>query len=236
MHRIYGWRGTIGMMTPGTGQQVEFHRKAPEGVAVCTTLIPLKEATSEGLIEMGKYVEEAANLLARQEPDVILFLCTTGSLIKGPGYDQELIQRIERVSGIPATTTTTAVIEAFHALDVKKILVITPYIDEVNKAEKEFLEESGFEVVFIKGMGLLKEGIRKVRPEMIYSFVKQNFKEQAEAIFISCTGLCVFDIIEPLETDLKRPVITSVQASFWASLRKMKVLDKVEGLGRLLRI
>ena len=234
MHAIYGWRGTIGMMTPGVSQQVEMHRKAPEGVAICTTLIPLKEATAKGLIEMATHVEEAAKLLAMQRVDVIIFVCTTGSLIKGIGYDKEIIERIEKTSGIPAITTATAVMDGLKLLGAKKVVVVTPYIDELNQAEKSFMEKSGFEVLSIKGLGLADHSIQDVQPGRLYRLAKEQFTEEADVIFISCTGLCAFPIIEPLETDLKRPVITSVQASFWAALRKINVLEKIDGLGKLL--
>ena len=236
MHAVYGWRGTIGMMTPGTGQQSEFHRKVPDGVAVCTTLLPLKAATVDGLIEMGKHVEEAAALLAQQRADVIVFVCTTGSMIKGIDYDKEIIKRIEDTTGIPATTTTTAVLNALKVFQVKKISVTTPYREELNNAEKIFLEKSGFEVSSIKGLGIGDHAIQDVQPGNMYRFTKEQFSPDADAAFISCTGLCVFDIIEALETDLQKPVITSVQASLWDALKKINIFEKIDGLGRLFRV
>jgi maleate isomerase len=236
MHSVYGWRGTIGIMTPGTSQQVEFHRKVPDGIAICTTLLPLKSANKEGLIEMSNYIETSADLLAQQRVDIIMFVCTTGSLIKGIGYDQDIIKQIEKRTNIPAITTTTSVLEAFKALDIKKIFVVTPYIDELNIAEKDFLEKSGITVLSIKGLGIGDQSIQDVNPSVIYRLVKEQFDPKADAVFISCTGLCVFDIIEPLEIDLQIPVITSVQASLWHGLRKINVLQKINDLGRLFRI
>ena len=67
----------------------------------------------------------------------------------------------------------------------------------------------------------------------MYRLAKEIFTEDADAIFISCTGISVLDIIEPLEKDLKRPVITSIQVSMWAALRKLNVNEKIEGRGKL---
>lgn len=232
----YGWRGTIGMMTPSSILQVEFHKKAPKGVAVCSTLLPLPEPTASALIEMGKHVEEAASLLAQARPDIILFGCTIGSLIKGVGYDKDIIGRIERTAGIRATTTTSAVLEALQVLKAKKLSITTPYLEELNQAERSFLEKSGFEVVSIKGLGIGDKGIKYVRPEEMYRFTRDNFNEDSDVAFISCTGLSVFDIIEPLEKDLKKPVITSVQVSLWAALRKIHVWETIDGLGELFKL
>ncbi len=147
----YGWRGKIGLIfpAPGAAPEYEFNKHKPEGVAIYTQRVLFERVTPEGLGDLGDRVVEAARLLSWAEPDVIVFCCTTGSLIKGYGYDQELIARIEEASGTKALTTTTAVVQALRALGSKKLVVTTPYSDEVNTIEKKFLEDSGYEVFII---------------------------------------------------------------------------------------
>lgn len=236
---IYGWRGKIGLIypAPGTAGEIEFHRMAPEGVAILTTRMPLEKVDAEGLIKMGDYTEQAASLLAQAKPDVIAFCCTTGSLVKGIGYDKEIIGRIGSHVGIAAITTATAVIDSLSTLKVKKVAVVTPYPEEVNQRERVFLEDSGFEITSIKGLGVLDpQKMQDVRHEQMYQLAKEIFTENADAMFISCTGISVLDIIEPLEEDLKRPVITSNQATMWAALRKINVEEKIDGLGKLFQM
>ncbi|MEM2552944.1 MAG: hypothetical protein QXE02_05435, partial [Sulfolobales archaeon] len=62
------------------------------------------------------------------------------------------------------------------------------------------------------------------------------YREGAEGLFISCTNLRTFEVIEPLEKDLGIPVVTSNQASLWASLRGLGIRERIDGLGRLLRL
>ena len=45
--------------------------------------------------------------------------------------------------------------------------------------------------------------------------------------------LCVLGMIEALEKEFNKPVITSNQATFWAALRKLDITDSIEGYGRL---
>lgn len=233
---VHGWRGKIGLIfpAPGTATEVEFHENVPEGVAVLTTRVPFEEVTIEGIIKMDTHVEEASSILAQAKPDLIVFACTGGSFVKGVGHDKELIDSIERRTGIPATTTTTAVIEALNILKLKKIAIATPYPDEVNQAEKSFLENSGFEVASIKGLGIVDPtGMPKVRYQQMYRLVKEVFTEDVDGIFISCTGISVLNIIEMLEEDLRKPVITSNQATLWTALRKINIGKKIDGLGKL---
>jgi len=236
---VNGWRGKIGVITPssGTAAETDFHENVPEGVAVLTARVSFEAVTLEGLSEMGSYVEDASALLSQALPDIIAFACTTGSLVGGVGYDKKIIDSIERRTGIPAITTSTAIVEAMNLLGIKKMAIATPYSDEVNQAEKTFLEDSGFEVASIKGLGLLgPTEMPQVRYQQMYRLVKEVFSDDVDGIFVSCTGISVFNIIQMLEEDFKRPVITSNQATLWASLRKINIGTKIEGLGRLFEL
>ncbi len=110
----------------------------------------------------------------------------------------------------------------------------TPYSREVNEAEKLFLEGSGFQVTSIIGP-LLSDPrlVPQIPSAEMYKLARKADRDDADAMFISCTGLHVIDIIEMLEKDLGKPVITSNQVTFRAALRKLGVHERIEGLGRL---
>ncbi len=236
MTYVDGWRGRIGLITPapGSATEAEFNRYRPMGVAVLTTRIPLKGISIEALTKMNSYVEEAASLLAGAEVDVIVFACTAGSLLKGHGYDKEIIEKLELRTGIKVTTTSTGVLEALTALNVKKVAVATPYAEEVNRAEKVFLESAGFQVVSIIGP-LLSDPrlVPQIPSSEMYKLARKANTDDAEVMFISCTGLHVLDIIEILEKDLGKPVITSNQVTLLSALKKLNINEKIGGLGKL---
>ena len=236
MGYVRGWRGRIGLIfpAPGGAPDFEYHERVPEGVGVFIARLPFEACTVDGLSRMGEFVEDASALVAQAKVDLILFACTTGSLVKGPGYDKQLIARIEKRTGIPALTTSTAVVEAMNALNMKRIAVSTPYADEVNQAEVRFLEGSGFEVSAIRGLGNTDPlDMGKVRHERMYRLSREVYTDDVDGLFVSCTGISVLDIIDKLEQDLRKPVVTSNQASLWAALRKLRIGDKLQGMGRL---
>lgn len=115
---MYGSRGRIGLITLATDASVlhEHSLLLPPGVSLYPAPIPLPrgEVTPAALSEMlaGEELERAARLLTTIDPGLILFACTTGSLVHGIGWDRELIARIERAAGRQGTTTTTAVLAA----------------------------------------------------------------------------------------------------------------------------
>lgn len=235
---MYGWRGRIGLMIPSsnTTMEEEFRRLLPDGVSLHTARMRLKKATVDELENMEKYMDEAANELADAKVDILVFGCTTGSLIKGYGYDLKLNSRMTEITGIPSVTTATAVIEALRELDINSVCIATPYIKELDEREKKFLEDNGFNVINIKGLGIVDNiEIGKLDPLVAYRLAKEVYNPKCDGIFISCTNFRTIEIIEKLELDIGKPVISSNQATFWAALKRLKIKDKIENYGSLLR-
>lgn len=232
---MYAWRAKIGVIAP-IDEKVEyaFNKYAPDGVAFNSSRLYFPGPTPEGLIFLSDQLEKAAEMYKHQYHDVVLFGCTSGSCIKGVGFDKECIARIERACGWKGLTTSTAVLEAFKSLGIKKTVVMTPYPDDTNELEKKFLEDNGLEVISITGVGFNKVGEYAYAD---YNFLYRNAKklklDGAEVFFLSCMGLETMGLVQILEDDLGIPVITSHQASLWACLRHAGIKDRLPNLGKL---
>jgi maleate isomerase len=237
---MYGTRGRIGLITLASDTSVlpEYTRLMPEGVAVypAPIVLPRGEVTAAALAEMleGDQLERAAALLVWADVDIIVFACTTGSLVHGLGWDRTLIGRIERASGKRATTTTTAVLEALRAVSVTSLAVATPYIDELNAIERRFLEENEYRVASIAGMGCTTDAeIGRLEPEDAVALVERIDTPDAGAIFVSCTNFHCLLAVAALERRHGKPVITSNLAGAWAAVRGIGIDDAIPGYGLL---
>ena len=225
---MYGRRGRIGLITLASDTSVlpEYARLMPDGVAVypAPIVLPRGEVTAAALAEMlaGDQLERAAELLVWADVDVIVFACTTGSLVHGVGWDRELIGRIERASGRPATTTTTAVLDALRAVGATSLAVATPYIDELNAIERALPGGERLPRRRYRRAGLrdrcrdrpARTGGRRL------PWSKRVDTPDADAIFISCTNFHCLPAIASLERRLGKPVVTSNLAGAWAALRQ----------------
>ncbi len=219
----------IGVIVPSSNTTVEreFNRvfKEPD-FTVHTSRIILPDVTLKSLEEMEKETERASIELKTAKVDIIAYACTTGSLFKGPNHHELIKRRIEEKTGVKAVATSGSVIKALRALDVNRVLVVTPYIQELNEKEKQFLEANGFEVVNIKGMGLVDNTeIGKLEPEHSYKFILNVAKSanNYDALFVSCTNWRTFEIIDKLEKELNKPVISSNSATLWEIIRRLQV-------------
>ena len=240
---MYGWRAIIGVIDLATSATIlpEYFRVAPDGVVAISDrlVLPRGETTEAALLEMteSKELEAAAERLAWARPQVITFACTTGSLVKGPGWDKVLRDRIETRTGVQATTTSTAVLAAFEALGVRSLGIATPYIDELNRREREFFEAQGYRVVAIRGLGILDDReIGAQSPQTAYRLAREVDGADVECLFISCTNFPTIPIVATLERDTGKAVVTSNQATIWDSLRRAGVRERISGFGRLLEV
>ena len=237
---LMGWRARIGLIVPDSLIPTEpwFYRVRPKGVSFLTTRMSFgKKTTPETLKKMKDHVLRGARELANAEVDVIGFCCTSGSFIEGVGYDQKIAQEIEQEVGIPATTTTSSFLEALTLLKIKSLILITPYIMEINHIEKDFLEKMNFSVVEIGTLNKIDViDYTNTTAGEIYRLTKNTFKKNSsvDGIFISCMSMRAMYVIDTLEMDLGVPVVTSNQATLWKLLRLAGVKEKIEGYGKLL--
>ncbi|MEN3293928.1 MAG: maleate isomerase [Burkholderiales bacterium] len=182
--------------------------------------------TSESLLAMANSIERAAHDLAQAHPEIILYGCTSGSFLAGVGREAEIAQRIADMTGIAAVTTSTAVIAALRAVKAQRVFMVTPYPDDINAHEVEFLAHYG---IAVGGSDTFRcqtsEAIRAVASEQVGDLVLRHKADiaQCDAVFISCTNLLTTDQIDRLEGELGKPVISSNQASLWTVLRHMDI-------------
>ena len=126
--------GRIGLLAPSSNTTVEpeFYRALPEGVTLHTARLPITTVTPESIGKMADSLDEQSKLVATADVDVIILGATAPSFLKGVGYDREVSERITRVTGKPATTTSTALLEAMKLLNISRIALGSAYSPQVN--------------------------------------------------------------------------------------------------------
>lgn len=176
----------------------------------------------------------AANLLPGTRLDAIGFACTSGAAAIGVERVAECIAGTH--PGVPVTTPLAAAAAGLTDLGVRRVSVLTPYIDEVNALISDGLSEAGFDIVDFASFHLgSDEEMSAVTPASLLEAGLQADHVASEALFISCTALRPAAVIDDLEQKLGKPVVTSHQAMLWHALACAGRNEPIAGYGRLLR-
>jgi maleate cis-trans isomerase len=239
---VYSQRAKLGLIVPPTNtvNEAEWARIMPEGVTFHTHRMPLHaDTTSEaGKAALMEDLEQVFAMLRQARVDAIAYACTAGSMINPV---DALPEELTRRTGVRAVTTSASIVAALKTLDATRLSVATPYADRLNAHETHFLEENGFAVDRLVGLGIGANGpqeyprIAETPIEQVAAHARAAFVPGSEALLITCTDFPTLPLIEDLEHDLGVPVVTSNQATFWSMLRTAGIDDRIAGLGQLLR-
>jgi len=236
---LYGEKGRIGLILPHEDYttEYEFNKVAPRDVAFYATRIKLKSVTREGLLKMSEEVEIAVDRLP-PKINLIVYHCTSGTFVMGPEWERDLLSRIREKTGTWVISTMESVVKALSSLKLNKISLVTPYIKDLNEKEIDYLTK--FNVAVIKDAALSmtsSEDMCALGQEEIYKWVKEVDSSEADGVFISCTGLKTMDLIDKLEGELDKPIVSSNSATLWHSLKLCGVqTTNVSGYGRLFKL
>ncbi|MGH3980775.1 MAG: maleate cis-trans isomerase family protein [Pseudonocardiaceae bacterium] len=223
----------IGMVAPfDFALDRELWRWVPDDVSLYMTRLPYVPVPMT--VEMVAAISDvdavyrATRDVLTPEPLVVAYSCTSGSFIDGVAGERALVQTM-RAAGAPAAVTTSgALSEALALLGVRRLAIATPYIEPVTKRLICYLDEFGVETVSAVGLGMLGHIWRVTYTEVV-DIVRAVDRKDADAMFISCTNLPTYDIIEPLERALGKPVLTANQVTMWSALRAMGLESMAAG-------
>lgn len=205
-----------------------------EGVGVFSTRIPMAPvATPDSLGALQKHLTGAVDLLVPgTHLDIVGFACTSGTVACGVDSVRQAIQSVR--PGVATATPVESGVKAMRALNVRRISLLVPYHRPAADLVLSYFEDEGLAVDSRMTFDLDGDAdMNALSAKALLEAGKQAMRESSDALFISCTGLRTAGVIEALEMELGRPVITSNQALAWDCLRQSGVMDKLQGRGVL---
>jgi maleate isomerase len=213
----------VGLVVPSsnTVAEVDFYRHLPATTSLHTARMYLEEVTPEAEAEMlDEHLPIALTDLGTTRPEVVVFASTSAGTLRGNAWEEELVRRIGEHTGATAISVAASVRRAIAARRVRRVGVITPYVDAVNAKIRNSLEEDGLPVAAIHGMGIVANlEIGAIEPERIVQFARERFRgTDIDLLFASCTNFRAFEARGRIERALEVPVVTSNQASLAAAL------------------
>ncbi|MBI4490696.1 MAG: hypothetical protein HY694_16555 [Deltaproteobacteria bacterium] len=230
----------IGLISPNLSDDtlVDVYKILPGGIRI------------EGrALNVGNYLdtefhkaEQALSGLVRELVQHQLdFLMITGELFlsyKGPGSDRLVLAAIRDITPIPASTVLTAVVRACHALGMRRVVMASPFPEDQDKRLVRFLAHDQIEVVAHRCLGYQNsKAIWALSPETGYDLASSLMREfsDVDGIYMPCNKWRTISVIDRIEKEFGKPVVTNTQAWVWEALRGMGWKNSIQGYGRLLK-
>ena len=199
----------------------------------CNRIKSYNPLTNETLKKMSENITNVTEeILPDEKIDCVAYGCTSGTIAAGYESISEKVNKAKPNTKV--TTPITSAIKALEFLKIKKITVFTPYTDEINQSVIKYFNDNKFEIVNLSYFDIESDiDIGKVDKDYLYEILSKLDLSDSDALFVSCTALPVLSLIDKLEKNLKKPVLSSNQTLIWDTLRKVNYHEKINGFGML---
>lgn len=222
--RPIGQKATLGLIVLQVDETIEqdFRRFfADPQIALYISRIPSgDDLNPDTIAQMETDLPAASRLLPpAAQFDVVGYACTSGTTLIGADRVAELIQANTQARN--AANPLTAALTAMDALNVKNVGIVSPYISSVSEPIRQAFQAHGLKVPKTVSFGEEVEArVARIDPASIHAAaLAVGGSDDTDAVFLSCTNLRTLDIIDELETELGKPVLSSNQVLAWHMAR-----------------
>jgi len=247
MTDVLGHRAKIGLMVPFTNTIVQPESEAvtPVGVTNHTARIPNRprpsgdDAAYARMLEEGAVgTEEVIDRLTPAAPDAIILGHSIDSFRGGVEGGTALQERLTAHAKIcPVLVPSLALKKAVEVLAAPgcRVSVITPYQTPGGDQACGFMESAGFRLMSRHDFRCPTPlAIAAVTEDECRAAIRQVDGADVDAIVQCGTNLPFQRVAAEAEFFLKKPVLSINTATYWATLRHLKIDDKIWGFGSLL--
>jgi maleate isomerase len=256
----WGWRARVGLFIVGNEAvpEAEWWAMAPSGVSVhaarVTARAPwLRWREDRSGVEPEDDLVRGCRQFAAMRLSAVTIGHSSSSLLGGKGWDDASVATLSGLlaAGTPVTTNGLDTQAALRALEVKRPFVVLPpwFNDQTVAAGVRYYADHGFAPAGhlrydpgrkwrdlppgeLVGQGLGFE--QEIEP--LFRQIRASCPTDADGVLIAGTGFRCVGILDALEQDLRRPVVSANQASLWHCLRLSGVRAQIGGYGSLLRL
>lgn len=176
-----------------------------------------------------------SSMLGYAKVEVVTLAQTSASLFDDD-YDTRAKAVMSAGANAPALTSAEAIGEAVRALGATRIALVSPYSDAVIGRAKGYYEgRYGLTVVAMEGFGATDAyAIGGLSADHATAAFHRIDRPDIQVLVVPGGNFPTMRFIAGWERVFGKPVITTNQATLWATMRVMGVTTPLPGLGRLL--
>lgn len=245
MTDLLGYRLKVGSLVPSVNSSVEpeFNAMSVPGVTHLAARIRIpnqqfhSDADAQAIVDATQAdLLPCVDRLISCNPDRIIMAMAAPCFWGGVEGSDQMQQKLETRAGVPVLLPPDAVATALHALVVRRIAVISPYMPLADQHVQRWFSESGFDVAQVRGLRARSEDeIVNFTPQQLASGFEQVDDASVEALVHVGTSIAMARLVEEFEQQFSKPVVSVNVACWWATLRAAGITDQLAGYGQLMR-
>ncbi|WP_108661810.1 maleate cis-trans isomerase family protein [Acuticoccus kandeliae] len=228
----------IGLLIPSSNTTIEseFYRFGPEGFTWHFARLPMTEVTQQGFESQNAAIDAACGLLSDAHPDGVVLCQSAASFIGGSAYDEAVRARIASAAGAPGFPAGAVMAEAVQRLGATRVALAVPFAGAVMDAGARYLATFGIEVVGVASLGMTDNfSIAALADDVIVDLAIRAAVPEAELIMLPGGNMRCLPLVETIERETGRPVVTTNQSVICALARHFGVALPPDKFGRLAR-
>ena len=232
--------GTLCPLAVIDNHAYEFYQLVPSGVMLVMVPLGLQQFTAQDVERVFEPIDERLDMLMERGIDIVLQAGVPLPILIGAEALERLLDHIKQKTGLPATSTVLSVVAAAKRLGLKKIAAANKWNDGMNQSLVGFFARDGIEMVGSNTQSMVPSEFVTMKSadsiQLAYDLGRGALERypEAEGVYIGGGSWMTLPVIEQLEAELGKPVITNQVASVWQLLTLLDLWKPIRGHGRLL--
>lgn len=199
----------------------DLRRLLPASVSLLVSRVPsAPRVTAETLARMEHHLTQAAALFPQgHDFRAVGYGCTSGTAQIGPARIAERIHAGAQTRSV--TDPMTALIAACSATSVRRVGLLSPYVENVSDRVRDGLAARGIETPVFGTFAQAQEArVARIDAASIFEAATDVARgADVDALFLSCTNLKTLDVIPALARETGVPVFSSNLVLAWHLLQ-----------------
>ncbi|MEE9550173.1 MAG: hypothetical protein V3W08_07220 [Candidatus Binatia bacterium] len=243
MFEEYVPKRKIGCLSPLPlidNEPYEFYQLVPKGIMTVMIPLGLQHFTRGDVERVFASVDEQLELLLERGVDIVLQAGVPLPILVGPDFLDRLLAHMEEKTGVPATSTVLNVVAAAKHLGIKGIALANKWNDQMNETLGQFFARESISVTGTYTRSMVPSEFVKMTSleslNLAYQLGRSALENNpsADGLYIGGGAWLTLPVVERLEHEFGKPVITNKVSTVWHLLHLLDCWNRIPGYGRLL--